>query len=73
VHGVLAFFDINPTVSSIPFQKKKKKKKNHDSTLNFYVAELSLQKSVYGSARGNVVFSYATKLCLISFSTETLE
>jgi hypothetical protein len=70
VYGVLAFFDINPTVSSIPFQKKKK---NHDSTLNFYVAELSLQKSVYGSARGNVVFSYATKLCLISFSTGTLE
>jgi hypothetical protein len=26
-----------------------------------------------GNARGNVVFSYATKLCLINFRTETLE
>jgi len=48
---VLAFFDVTPTVNSIPVQwhkmyKKKEektpKKKNHDSTLNFYVAELSL-------------------------------
>jgi len=47
---VLAFFDVTPTVNSIPVQwhkmyKKKRKnpeKKNHDSTLNFYVAELSL-------------------------------
>jgi hypothetical protein len=26
-----------------------------------------------GNARGDTIISYATKLCLISFSTETLE
>jgi hypothetical protein len=44
VHGALVFFEVTPTLSSIPVQWHMMLvlKKNHDYTINLYVAELSL-------------------------------
>jgi hypothetical protein len=48
---------------------KKTPKKNHDSTLNFYVAELSLQKSVYGSASWECKRGFISCICYKNLSS----
>jgi hypothetical protein len=50
-------------------RKKNPEKKNHDSTLNFYVAELSLQKSVYGSASWECKKGFISCICYKNLSS----
>jgi hypothetical protein len=66
---LLAQFQFSGTRCKKKTEKKNPEKKNHDSTLNFYVAELSLQKYVHGSASWECKKGFISCICYKNLSS----